>query len=95
MFVSLERSAAPSLLAFLPSVIGLLPVPEGIYSIPEGIMPIHKKGWKENLGNYRPVSLTWVPSRIMEQIILGAITQHLQEGWGIRPSQCGFMGGRS
>ena len=31
----------------------------------------------------------------MVQIILREITQHVQDNWGIRPSQHGFMKGRS
>ncbi|RMC19379.1 hypothetical protein DUI87_03989 [Hirundo rustica rustica] len=59
------------------------------------VTPIHKKGAKEDPGNYRPVSLTSVPGKIMEQFILSAITQNLQDGQGIRPSQHGFRRGRS
>ncbi|NXH96976.1 RTJK polymerase, partial [Pachycephala philippinensis] len=59
------------------------------------VMPIHKKGKKEDPGNYRPVSLTLVPGKVMEEFILSAITQHLQNGQGIRPSQHGFRSGRS
>ncbi|KAF4796679.1 hypothetical protein TURU_082046 [Turdus rufiventris] len=59
------------------------------------VTPIHKKGGKEDPGKYRPVSLTSVPGKIMEQFILSVITQHLQDGQGIRPSQHGFRRGRS
>lgn len=56
------------------------------------VKPIHKKG-KEDPVNYRPVSLTSVPGKVMEQFILSAITQHLQDGQGIRPSHHGFRRG--
>ncbi|TRZ19001.1 hypothetical protein HGM15179_008133 [Zosterops borbonicus] len=57
------------------------------------VTPIYKKGGKEDPSNYRPVSLTSVPGKIMEQFILGVITQHLQDGQGLRPSQHGFRRG--
>ena len=57
--------------------------------------PIYKKGLKEDLGNYRPVSLTSVLGKVMEQISLSTITQHMQDNQGIRPSQRGFMTDRS
>ncbi|GAB0193288.1 mitochondrial enolase superfamily member 1 [Grus japonensis] len=59
------------------------------------VMPIYKKGRKEDPGNYRPVSLTLVPGKIMERFILSALTRQVQDNQGIRPSQHGFMKGRS
>ena len=60
-----------------------------------GVTPIYQKGCREDPGNCRPVSLTWVPGKIMEQIVLREITRHMQVNRGIRPSQHGFTKGRS
>lgn len=56
---------------------------------------IYKKGWKENPRNYWPVSLTLVPGKVMEQIIISAIMWHTEDSQGIRPSQHKFMKDRS
>ncbi|KAF4800774.1 hypothetical protein TURU_040564 [Turdus rufiventris] len=59
------------------------------------VTPIYKKGGKEDPGNYRPVILTSVPGKVMEQFIVSAITQHLEDGQCIRPGQHGFRRGGS
>ena len=59
------------------------------------VTPIFRKGRKDDPGSYRSISLTSVPWKVMEWIILGAIVDQLKVNQGIRPSQHGFMNGRS
>ena len=57
------------------------------------VTPIYKKGSREDPGNYRPISLTSIPGKVMEWILLGSITSQMKHVVG--KSQHGFTKGRS
>ena len=59
------------------------------------VSPIFKKGAKSSPENYRPVSLTSICGKMMEAIIKDDVVSHLDKHKLIKPSQHGFMRGRS
>ncbi|KAJ7424316.1 hypothetical protein BTVI_07024 [Pitangus sulphuratus] len=59
------------------------------------VVQAFKKGQKEDPRSYRPVSLTAVPGKVMEKIILGSVEKHLEGNAVTGHSQQGFMRGKS
>jgi hypothetical protein len=57
--------------------------------------PIFKKGTKGDPGNYRPVSLTSVPCKVLESIIKDKLKHFLSGNSLIKDSQHRFIPGRS
>ena len=59
------------------------------------VTAIHKKGTKGSVENYRPVSLTSIPCKLMESIIKDDIIDHLLTNELLKSSQHGFMRNKS
>ena len=55
------------------------------------IIPIFKKGYRTSTGNYRPISLTSICSKLLEHIIYSSIFSHLKEYNILHKEQHGFQ----
>ncbi|KER27445.1 hypothetical protein T265_05485 [Opisthorchis viverrini] len=59
------------------------------------VTPIHKTGDRLSPGSCKPVSLTSVPSKVMERLVKQAILEHLSSSNLISPVQHGILPHRS
>lgn len=59
------------------------------------VTPLHKKGPKHQVSNYRPISLTSIICKTMEKFIRDALTEHMENNQLFTPHQHGFRKGRS
>jgi hypothetical protein len=55
------------------------------------IIPIHKKGDKSLLANYRPISLLTSFSKIVERVMYNRLVSHLTKRTILSPNQYGFQ----
>ena len=59
------------------------------------IVPIHKKGDKKLIQNYRPVSLLHICAKIFEKLIFRSLFKYLENNNLLNPHQSGFRPGDS
>ena len=59
------------------------------------ITPIFKKGSRVSAGNYRPVSFTIVPCKVLESIIRDGMLSHLDSHKLIAKEQHGYVKNKS
>ena len=59
------------------------------------VVPAHRKGDKQNLKNYRPISLLPVAGKIFERILYNNMYEFFTENNLISPNQSGFKPGDS
>ncbi len=59
------------------------------------VVRIYKKGDRQEALNYRPVSLTCIPCKMMEKIVRKKLVEHLEQKNFVTQHQHGFRDGKS
>lgn len=59
------------------------------------VHPIHKNGARDSIGNYRPISVLTVVSKILEKVLNTRLINFLEKNNLIAKNQFGFLKGRS
>ena len=88
----LAKELAPSLAILFQQMYDKGVIPQDWRAL---VTPIHKKGPKRIIYNYRPVSLTCIISKINEHIVCSSIMEHLKLHSILDPDQHGFRKGLS
>lgn len=60
-----------------------------------GVVPVYKKGNRKDPTNYRPISLTSIPCKVLEHIIVSNLYTFFEENKLFSSSQFGFRRGSS
>jgi len=93
LFKRVKRALAFPLMLMFNQLLSVACVPDGWKNAI--ITPVHKKGPKHLLNNYRPISITCVPCKLLERIVASRIYGHLERYNILCGEQHGFMRGRS
>ena len=59
------------------------------------VLPFHKSGDRNDAGNFRPISLLPIISKVFEKLLFKRIEDFLNVNWVLSPSQFGFRSKRS
>ena len=59
------------------------------------LLPLHKKGAKTDITNYRPVSILPSPSKVLEEVVRSQLSKYCEDKHIIPASQHGFRSKRS
>lgn len=83
-----------------PSLSSLFQTSLSVGAIPEewkhaNVVPIYKTGSRNQISNYRPISLTSIVCKVMEKVVSKQLLDHLRELNVINSQQHGFLPGRS
>ena len=59
------------------------------------VSPIYKSGEKDECGNYRPISILSVVSKLFEKLVYKQVYSYLENNELLTPFQSGFIKGNS
>jgi hypothetical protein len=90
---SCSSAIAPSLCSLFNNLLERGSVPKEWKQA--NITPIHKKGDKKEIANYRPISITSLLSKCLERVVTSRLLNHMRGNGFMNDNQHGFIPGKS